>query len=184
VANIDPVPYGLKRFHESKQTHFITFSCYRRMRLLNSASMCRLFLDTLEEMRCRFGMRVYGYIVMPEHVHLLLSEPDQYNLAVAIHWLKLTSSKRASALRGGIGQRLWQSRYYDHNVVSYEKFVEKLRYIHRNPVKRSLCEKPEGWPWSSFRHYSDGESCPVKIESERTARDRALSVTEQTQVND
>jgi putative transposase len=169
------VPYGLKRYHESKQTHFITFSCYRRLRLLTSASLRQLFLNTLEEMRTRFEMRVYGYVLMPEHVHLLISEPDHLLLSNAIHWLKLTFSKRSAKFRDGRGQPFWQARYYDHNVTDYEKFVEKLRYIHRNPVKRGFCDKPEDWAWSSFRHYSDGEVGPVEIESERTAKGRAVA---------
>jgi putative transposase len=52
----------------------------------------------------------------------------------------------------------WQARYYDFNVWSERKFVEKLRYIHRNPVKRELVSRPEDWLWSSFRHYATGET--------------------------
>jgi putative transposase len=66
----------------------------------------------------------------------------------------------------------WQARYYDFNVWSERKFVEKLRYIHRNPVKRGLVERPEDWPWSSFRHYASGEVGVVEIESQWTARIR------------
>ena len=67
----------------------------------------------------------------------------------------------------------WQKRYYDHNVRSYESFVEKLRFIHRNPVKRGLVDKPEEWKWSSFRHYMMAESGPVQIESQWTADRRS-----------
>jgi putative transposase len=63
----------------------------------------------------------------------------------------------------------WQARYYDFNVWTEEKRVEKLRYMHRNPVKRGLVEKPEDWPWSSFRHYATGSEGPVEIESQWTA---------------
>ncbi|HEV2324643.1 MAG TPA: hypothetical protein VGS10_11895 [Terracidiphilus sp.] len=61
------------------------------------------------------------------------------------------------------------------NVWSEGKRVEKLRYIHRNPVRRGLADKPEDWPWSSFRHYATGERGPVEIESEWTARRRELA---------
>ena len=63
----------------------------------------------------------------------------------------------------------WQKRYYDHNVRTHKSFVEKLRYIHRNPVKRGLAERPEDWKWSSFRHYITGEAGLVEIESQWTA---------------
>jgi putative transposase len=70
----------------------------------------------------------------------------------------------------------WQKRYYDHNIRTYEKFVEKLRYIHRNPVKRGLVDKPEDWARSSFLHYATGQSGVVEIESDWTARRRAAVV--------
>jgi hypothetical protein len=66
----------------------------------------------------------------------------------------------------------WQKRYYDHNVRDHEEFVEKLRYIHRNPVQRGLCGKPEDWEWSSFRYYATGAEGRVEIESQWTARKR------------
>ena len=66
----------------------------------------------------------------------------------------------------------WQARYYDFNVWTKKKRIEKLRYMHRNPVKRGLVEKPEDWAWSSFRHYMTGEEGVVEIESEWTGRKR------------
>jgi putative transposase len=67
--------------------------------------------------------------------------------------------------------------YYDFNVLTHAKYVEKLKYIHRNPVERNLVEKPEDWPWSSFRPYATGEIGRVEIESEWTwnRRERATS---------
>jgi hypothetical protein len=69
-------------------------------------------------------------------------------------------------------EHFWQKRYYDFNILNYAQFVEKLRYIHRNPVRAGLCERPEDWEWSSFRHYATGAEGRVEIESEWTARKR------------
>jgi putative transposase len=66
----------------------------------------------------------------------------------------------------------WQARYYDFNVYTGRKRIEKLRYMHRNPVKRGLIASPEDWQWSSFRHYAIGCESPIEIESEWTARRR------------
>jgi len=163
------VPWGLKRFHESGETHFITFTCYHRRPLLNSALKRRTFELALERIRRKYQLRVYGYVVMPEHVHVLLSEPERSSLAQAIKSLKQGVSRRLI----GVGDKaFWQQRYYDHNVRSYDSFAGKLRYIHRNPMKRGLCEKPEDWEWSSFRHYATGYEGVVEIESEWTARKR------------
>lgn len=109
---------------------------------------------------------------MPEHVHLLVNEPGRSNLAQALKSLKQGVARRL-ALRAE--EPFWQERYYDFNVWSERKFLEKLRYLHRNPVKRGLVAKPEDWDWSSFRHYATGEIGVVEIESQWTAsrRERA-----------
>jgi hypothetical protein len=106
---------------------------------------------------------------MPEHAHLLVNEPEREMLARALQSLK-QSVARTLALRAE--DPFWQARYYDFNVWSERKFVEKLRYIHRNPVKAGLCKQPEDWRWSSFRHYLTGADGVVEIESQWTARRR------------
>jgi len=163
------MPWGLKRFQESRQVHFLTFSCYHRRPNFLSANACATFVSALERVREHYDLCVYGYVVMPEHVHLLVSEPEHSNLAQAIKSLKQGVARKL-ALRAP--DSFWQARYYDFNVWSERKFVEKLRYIHRNPVNRGLVTRPEDWPWSSFRHYATGETVVVEIESQWTARRR------------
>ncbi|MBZ5720700.1 MAG: transposase [Acidobacteriia bacterium] len=128
----------------------------------------RIFESALEWVRRSYRLYVYGYVVMPEHVHLLLSEPHRDTLADALKSLKQGVSRRLL----GDAEHFWQKRYYDFNIRNYLQFVEKLRYIHRNPVKRGLCEHPEDWEWSSFRQYATGYEGRVEIESEWTARKR------------
>ncbi len=107
---------------------------------------------------------------MPEHVHLLISEPESASLALA---LQMTKQMVSRALRPAGGTSpFWQPRYYDFNVWSERKRVEKLRYLHRNPVRRGLVKEPEKWAWSSFRHYLTGADSPVEVESPWTARRR------------
>jgi REP-associated tyrosine transposase len=175
------MPHGLKRFQQSGQSHFVTFTCYHRQRSFDSPAVYDLFLQVLEQMRQRVALCVYGHVVMPEHVHLLLSEPQRGLLAEALHYLKLSFAKsrvaqvRAPLLGANLGVPsgvFWQKRYYDRNVRDALEFVEKLRYIHRNPVKAGLCKLSEDWKWSTFRHYALREKGVVEIESEWTARDR------------
>jgi len=98
---------------------------------------------------------------MPEHVHLLLSEPALESLAQTVKVLKQETSKRLKGKR----ERFWHTRYYDFNVFTGGKEIEKLRYIHRNPVTRGLVMSPEDWPWSSYRHYLTGVRGTVEIDS-------------------
>jgi putative transposase len=162
------MPWGLKRFHHSGQSHFVTFCCYHRRCLLNTDASCRLFEASLERVRRNYGLRVYGYVVMPEHVHLLLSEPERDTLADALKSLKQGVSRRLI----GNAEHFWQKRYYDFNIRNYRQFIEKLLYIHRNPVTAGLCERLEDWEWNSFRHHATGYEGRIEIESEWTARKR------------
>jgi putative transposase len=161
------VPLGLHRYHASKTCHFITFSCYQRRQLL-APPLREVFLTSLERMQVKYGFRVYGYVLMPEHVHMIISEPQVGTIATVMQALKVSVSK----IRGTAESPLWQKRYYDHNVRDEDSFWDKICYMHRNPVKRGLVAKHEDWPWSSFRHYRFGEVGPVEIQSEWTRRRR------------
>lgn len=157
---------GLVRYQQTGSFHFLTFSCYRRLPYLDTAAARNLFESALERIRRRYNLIVSGYVVMPEHVHLLLSEPRKGLLARAVQALKLSVALRRTE------RPFWQARYYDFNVHSEEKRIEKLRYMHRNPVKRGLVASPEDWPWSSFRHDATGTEGTVEIESPWTAAKR------------
>ena len=162
------MPWGLKRYHQTRNLHFVTFSCYKREPLLASAGAKRLIELALEQTRRQYRFWLTGYVVMPEHVHLLVSEPERATLSTALQALKQSVARR---LIGG-RKHFWQARYYDFNVYTPKKRIEKLRYMHRNPVERELVSKPEDWIWSSFRHYATGQAGVVEIESEWTGRRR------------
>ncbi len=168
------MPWGLKRYYNTGALHFITCSCYQRQPLLHVPDSRNLLLTVLERMRCRYRFVVIGYVIMPEHVHLLISEPQVGTPSTVMQAIKLGFCRRV--LQPGVphfsrplrevGQltsdehpppsphHLWQRRFYDFNVWSQRKEVEKLRYMHRNPVVRGLVQRPEDWPWSSFRAYA------------------------------
>jgi putative transposase len=153
------MPRGLVRYHHTGDFHFLTFSCFHRLPHLGSGPARDIVVDALERARVRYRFVVAGYFVMPEHVHLLIGEPQRGSVADAIHSLKLSVALRR-------GERpFWQARYYDFNVHNEKKRVEKLRYMHRNPVVRGLVAEPGDWRWSSFPHYESGEAGVVEIES-------------------
>ncbi len=165
------MPSSLKRFHTFGHNHFVTFSCYRRLPYLDEDHARAIFLDILEQLRQRHRFHVYGYVLMPEHVHLLLSEPELHPISDTFRALKTETSRKLKGER----TQFWQRRYHDFNVFTQPKLVEKLRYLHRNPVERGLVSNPEDWPWSSYRHWLSGEHGPVEIESHWTWRERERS---------
>jgi len=164
---------NLKRYYGAGHLHFITCSCYHRQPLLATPDRRDLFLTVLEQVRRRYQFVVVGYVVMPEHIHLLISEPQKKNPSTVMQAIKLGFARRVLAqerrnqsqpnLSDHTPQHIWQTRFYDFNVWTERKRIEKLLYMHNNPVKRGLVTSPELWRWSSLSHYSFGEAGPVKV---------------------
>ncbi len=130
-------------------------------------------------MKERYGFLLVGYVVMPDHVHLLISEPTTGTPSTVLQALKqrvsrdLRKYKRRAPSRqlrlvfskGGEDlPRFWQPRFYDFNLYSAKKKREKLDYMHANPVKRGLVKNPAHWIWSSYLFYAKGEMALLKID--------------------
>ena len=152
------MPSRLRRYQSTGQHHFVTFSCCERRPYLESAASKGIFQEVLEATRLLYRFHVTGYVIMPEHVHLLVSEPESKPLSTALAILKRTVSRQHTE------KPFWLTRYYDFNISSNEKLFEKLHYIHWNPVRRGLVEAPEEYPWSSYRAHALHETVPVKIQ--------------------
>jgi putative transposase len=177
------MPKGLRRRYGQGHLHFITCNCYRRLPLLGSVRSRNLLVQILGEVRDRYGFELVSYVVMPEHIHLLISEPAKGTPSTVLQVLKQRVSRRirrkprrrSSAAQLSLGfdrvdhsvPQFWQPRFYDFNVWSQKKFVEKLHYMHLNPVKRRLVSHPKDWPWSSFAFYARKENGLVRIDPVR-----------------
>ena len=109
------MPSGLKRFQKAEALHFITFSCYQRLPFLQAPAPKETFEAVLEETRIRHQARIYAYVLMPEHVHLLINEPPSILVAQFLKALKQITSRK---LRGNRSQ-FWQPRYFDVNIYGY-----------------------------------------------------------------
>lgn len=166
------MPTGLKRYYGHEHLHFLTCSCYHRQPWLSEPVRRDLFLQILEQVRQRYRFVVVGYVVMPDHIHLLISEPERGTPSTVMQVLKQRYARRVLLKKRGNTLQtqfwpeqphVWQRRFYDFNVWSERKRVEKLRYMHRNPVKCGLVAEPENWEWSSYRSYAYQEVGRVKI---------------------
>src|ERR1039457_2664440 len=106
------MPYGLKRFQMAEALHFITFSCFHRLPFLEASDPKDTVEAALERIRARHQARIYAYVLMPEHVHLLINEPPSILVAQFLKALKQITSRRLKGDRA----RFWQDRYFDGNV--------------------------------------------------------------------
>jgi putative transposase len=172
------MPKGLKRYYGQGQLHFVTFSCYRRVPLLGTVRARNLFVKELDKVRREYGFLLAGYVVMSNHVHLLMSEPKRGTPSTVLQMLKQRVSRgmRKNRRRTAEAQRqltfpkfiadlpqFWQPRFYDFNVYSRKKWKEKLDYIHANPMNRGLVKHPKDWPWSSWSFYAKDDPGLVGI---------------------
>jgi len=155
---------GLQRIYGRNDLHFITCSCFRRQKLLDTPSRKNLFLEELERLRESKGFRVEGYVLMPEHFHLLISEPSKGNPSTVMQLLKQrTAAKFNRERKVPVGTTFWQARFYDFNVYTHER--EWKRYsTFTTTGDASLVDDPLDWAWSSCRFYRNNEPGPVVIE--------------------
>jgi putative transposase len=134
----------------------------------------------LNEVRAKHEFLLVGYVVMPEHVHLLISEPKRLTPSRALQILKQRVSRKLRGKRSkapgqqlrltfpeaeGELRRFWQRRFYDFNVYSAAKLRGKLDYMHANPVKRKLVRRPQDWLWSSCSFYTSGEAGLISMDA-------------------
>jgi putative transposase len=156
------------------------------MSLLNTVALRNLFVRELERVRDEMKFLLVGYVVMPNHVHLLMSEPPGSTPSKVLHNLKLDFSRKVRKERRNefrktqvrepkanlghpqlpfeeLPRAFWQARFYDFNVYSKSKLREKLNYMHANPVVRGLVKHPKDWPWSSWSFYEKNEPGLIRI---------------------
>ncbi len=170
-----------KRFDEPGHARELTFSCYQRLPLLNADRPRTWFLESLEFARRRWAFDLWAYVLMPEHVHLLIcpAAPAKVGMLVgrlkeevarkaigflrtnASHWLSRLAVREGNRLR----HRFWQpGGGYDRNVTDPTTAHRMIEYIHANPVRRGLVARPEDWEWSSARWYAGIRPVPIEID--------------------
>jgi putative transposase len=170
------MPLGLQRYYGQHDLHFVTFTCYHRVPLLRSVSARNLFVKVLGEVRDGYRFALVGFVVMPEHVHLLVGESHKGTPSTVLQVIKQRAARELrehcadagrSSFRVGDEVALpqfWQRRFYNFNVWSRKKRIEKLGYMHMNPVMRGLAASPADWAWSSFGWYQGRDDGLIRID--------------------
>jgi putative transposase len=163
--------------------HFLTYSCFQRLPLLSKDRTRGWVADALRDARGPLDIDLWAYVIMPEHVHLLLRpRPEVYRMKRILAALKRPVSVRAKAhlvatnntrwlqrltVRQGEREvfRFWQAGGgYDKNLSEARAIREVIDYIHANPVRRGLVERPEDWPWSSARFWAGEHEVPLQMD--------------------
>jgi putative transposase len=167
--------------------HYLTANIYRRARIFDSDRFKLKFTKTLGRLRGELGFKIIGYVLMPGHCHLMIWPCDLASPSQIVQKLsERTANFILRNLRGSPGlpwcqkmlkgfelpptvhhhahHRVWQRGGYDLNIWSEKQRLEKLTYMHNNPVKRGLAVQPGDWPWSSWRFYHLEDSSLLAID--------------------
>ena len=167
-------------FNVPGQAHELTFSCYRRIPLLSNDRTRGWVIESIEAARKNRRFAVLAFVIMPEHVHLIIHPSDRtYDIAWFLKGIKHPVSRKAHAwllkndqrwlerltLVQKDGQRLfrfWQAGGgYDRNIDRQSTLRQMIEYIHNNPVRRRLVGRAVDWPWSSASWYERREGIPA-----------------------
>lgn len=174
-----------RRENDPGHAHALTFACFHRQPFLLRDRSCRWVIDAIDRARQRHQFDLWAYVLMPEHVHLLIfpTQPH-YSISTILNSIKKSVSNRALAYvrehapsflprmrdaqpGGKTCYRFWQrGGGYDRNLFSPKYVWTTIEYIHNNPVKRGLCDAPENWAWSSARAYLGDVREPLRIDFE------------------
>ena len=171
-----------RSFHEPGHAHELTFSCYRRFPFLKTDRTCQWLSESLEEARQVHCFSLWAYVFMPDPVHLLIfPEEEAADMGQILKAIKAPVARKAIAYlaetapawlpritkcRGKKNERLfWQSGGgYDRNVIEPATLLSMIDYIHANPVRRQLVERPRDWKWSSAAWYDDLTLVPIEVD--------------------
>ncbi len=172
------------RFDVAGDPHELTFSCFQQFAFLNQDRTRQWLIDALNSARQKSSIDLWAYVIMPDHVHLLVypripgtklgpiagtikesvaRRAIKYLETNSPNWLSKITVREGNRVR----RRFWQpGGGFDRNVLEISTLQRMINYIHDNPVRRGLVKKPENWEWSSARWYAGIR--PVAIEIDRT----------------
>lgn len=168
-----------RRYNDPGHAHELTFSCYKRYQFMRAERTCLWLAEAIEEARVQWDFALWAYVFIPEHVHLLVCpRQTKYDIADIRDGIKSPVGRKGikyiqeqapqwlpkvTRMRGKKMERLfWQSGGgYDRSVIAPGTLMEIVDYIHMNPVRRGLVEKPGQWKWSSATWYVNGAHVPI-----------------------
>ncbi len=169
----------LHHYDNLNTARFITFSCYHHYPLLRTDTAIYSFMDVLKAKRKEYDFKILGYVVMPNHVHLVLHPKENDKLGKIVGVIKSLSARdilnkwqeknytvlhKLKIIKDGKQKyAFWQKRFYDFNCRTESSVIEKINYCHNNPVKARLVNNPEDWEWSSYRWYNGMDGVVLEI---------------------
>ena len=153
----------LKRFHVAGSLYFITSVVENHEPVFVDENCVRPLLSALNEYAKKCYVQIIAFVVLPDHLHLLICPKSQNpTISAFMKSVKGRSAIEINKIKGRKG-RLWQHQFIDHIIRSNEDYRSHIEYIHYNPIKHGLCDNPEDYRWSSYRFYELDEDVGIEI---------------------
>jgi putative transposase len=137
---------------EPSAAYFITSVTYNRQPFFQDHTASRLLLITLQYYKYYLDYRLYAFVIMPDHFHMLLQPAHEYPLPTIMNKVKGNFSNKYNRLKGRQGT-VWQAGYYDEGIRDYQGLIKRIEYIHNNPVRAQLTTSPDQYEFSSYGYY-------------------------------
>jgi REP element-mobilizing transposase RayT len=172
----------LFKSREPNLVHYVTGVTYQRVPVFANEHCCELFIEALSKTRLTDPFKLIGYVIMPDHFHLLANPLNMDITSLAgrlkgrvasriLKWLRTGNKTRSLAklalrkpLASGQTHAVWLQDFSAIDIWSHKFIRQKLNYIHMNPVRAGLCDHPAKWRWSSYHAYFPHEAGAVPIE--------------------
>ena len=175
----------MKRVHLPDAIYYITTVVYNRLAIFSSASYAIAVIDSLNFYRYKQQYKLLGYVIMPDHLHLLIWLQGKSTISEIMRDLKkytavriirqaevenkqewLTAFTQAGTKTERSKNKVWQDSFWDKIIYSDKMLRQKLNYIHRNPVRAGLVESVDAYPYSSYRNYVDDDDSLILIDKD------------------
>lgn len=177
----------MQKFNNPGDIHFVTFRTYKKYPYFKDEKCCLILLEELNYYRTKFSLKIYGYVILPDHIHCLIYfEDEDLTISRIVQAIKGFTARRIIKLYSSIGSweqllpatrpeadkqhfrklkyKIWQPDFYDFNVQTDKKFWEKLEYIHNNPIKHRLTDDISKYKFCSWRNYELNDHSIFKID--------------------
>jgi putative transposase len=143
---------NIKRYYETNAAYFLTTNTEDNLPIFGDHKNCKILLVTLEYFKLVLNYRLYGFCIMPTHLHLVIHPFGTYNFSYIMKMIKGSFTRKLNKANDKTG-KIWQKGFYDEHIRGELHLLKVLEYIHNNPLKAGLVMEPEEYPYSSYSHY-------------------------------
>jgi len=143
---------NIRRYFEDSYAYFITTKTHNNLSIFNNEKNCKILLVALEFFKLVLDYKIFAYCLMPDHLHIILQTTGSYNFSYVMKMIKGNFARKYNKTNSKEG-KVWQKTFYDEGIRNVAMLLQKIEYIHNNPVRAKIVTSPEYYPFSSYNYY-------------------------------